>query len=123
KIILTLLAIITIGYIVVYHMDIWTQTGAITASQIIISLIILVLILEATRRTIGVSLPIIVLSFLAYSLYGNYFSGPLHHKGYDISEILRYQVMGVEGIFGVALGVASTFVFLFILYAAVLNES
>ncbi|MGM8212916.1 TRAP transporter permease [Virgibacillus sp. W0430] len=123
KIALIILTIISLGYIVINHMDIWTQTGRITPAQIIISLIVLLLILEATRRTIGYSLPIIVLIFIGYAYIGNMFSGALHHKGYNTAEILRYQIMGVEGVFGIALGVASTFVFLFILYAAVLNIS
>lgn len=123
KLLFVIIAVGSLSYIAVNHMDIWTQTGRITTLQIWISLAIVLVILEATRRTIGMALPIIVITFLLYSHFGYLFSGPLHHKGYSISEIVRYQVMGVEGVFGIALGVVSTFVFLFILYAAVLNVS
>ncbi|WP_408011251.1 TRAP transporter permease [Pseudalkalibacillus sp. A8] len=113
----------SVGYIALNHVNVWMQTGAITFHQEMISLMIILLIIEATRRTIGMPLAIISIVFLLYAYFGNYLSGPLQHKGYDVSEILRYQVMGLEGVFGVALGVAATFIFLFIFYAGVLQAS
>lgn len=123
KILFSVLTLWSLSYVIMNHLNIWSQTSSITVYQEITSLMILFLLLEATRRVIGWALPIIALSFLGYSYFGNLLPGVLYHKGYTLSEILRYQVMGLEGVFGIALGVASTFVFLFILYAAVLQVS
>ena len=123
KLFFCLISAWAISYIAINHVELWTQTSGITTYQTIIGFIVLFLVLESTRRVTGWALPIISICFLIYSYFGNLFPGLLQHKGYSLVEIIRYQAMGLEGIFGVALGVASTFVFLFIFYAAVLQVS
>jgi TRAP transporter 4TM/12TM fusion protein len=123
KLLLSAAGVWCVGYVVINHIDIWTQTNAITLYQEIISFLIIFLVLEASRRITGWALPIIAFVFISYSFMGKSLPGILAHKGYSLTEILRYQVMSLEGIFGIALGVAATFVFLFIFYAALLNIS
>ncbi|MFO7251641.1 MAG: TRAP transporter large permease subunit, partial [Actinomycetes bacterium] len=85
----------------------------------------LVLVLEATRRTVGAILPAICLGFLAYAYYGGYLpvDWSLGHRGYDIDRIVAHLYMGTEGLFGVPLDVAATYIVLFAIYGAVLEYS
>lgn len=123
KIIMVTLSVFAVGYITINHIEIWSQTGSLSFLQEIVSFLIILLVLEGARRVIGWSLPIISLIFIAYSYFGNYLPPLFQHQGYTFSELFRHEVMGLEGIFGIALGVAATFVFLFIYYAAILQES
>lgn len=123
KVVLFLLTVWSVGYIVVNHISIWTNTGALTPHQSIISLVIILLILEAARRVTGWALPIIALISILYAMFGKFLGGIFQHQGYTVTEIFSYQVMSLEGVFGVALAVASTFVFLFIFYAKLLEVS
>lgn len=123
KLVFVGLSLFSVGYIAINHVEIWSQTGQLNSVQEFVSFLIIILIFEGTRRSIGWSLPIIGLTFLGYARFGNYLPGLFNHQGYSFAEIFRHEVMGLEGIFGIALGVAATFVFLFIYYAALLQES
>jgi TRAP transporter 4TM/12TM fusion protein len=83
------------------------------------------LVLEATRRTVGPILPGICLAFVAYAYYGGYLpvSWTLGHRGFGFERILSHVYMGTEGLFGVPLDVAATYIVLFTIYGAVLNHS
>ncbi|WP_204358521.1 TRAP transporter fused permease subunit [Streptosporangium sp. 'caverna'] len=83
------------------------------------------LVLEATRRTVGAILPGICLLFVGYAYYGGYLplDWAVGHRGYDIERILVHLYMGTEGLFGVPLDVAATYIVLFAIYGAVLEYS
>ncbi|GGL12344.1 C4-dicarboxylate ABC transporter permease [Sphaerisporangium melleum] len=83
------------------------------------------LVLEATRRTVGAILPAICLAFVAYAYYGGYLpvDWSIGHRGYDLGRILVQLYMGTEGLFGVPLDVAATYIVLFTIYGAVLEYS
>ncbi|MBB6349209.1 TRAP transporter permease [Nonomuraea muscovyensis] len=85
----------------------------------------LLLVLEATRRTVGPILPGICVAFLAYAYYGGYLpvDSVLGHRGYGIERIVVQLYMGTEGLFGVPLDVAATYIVLFTIYGAVLEYS
>jgi TRAP transporter 4TM/12TM fusion protein len=85
----------------------------------------LVLVLEATRRTVGPILPAVCLGFLGYAYYGGYIplSWEIGHRGYNADRIITHLYMGTEGIFGVPLDVAATYIILFTIYGAVLDYS
>jgi len=85
--------------------------------------ITILLVLEATRRAIGPELPIVVIVFLLYAYFGPYMPGYFAHRGYSLERIIEHLYMQTEGIFGIPLGVSSSFVFLFILFGAVLNKT
>lgn len=80
---------------------------------------LVLLILEATRRTIGISLPIIIIAFILYALYGEYFSGMLKQPGTDWRGFVNHTYLTSQGIFGVPLHVTATYVFQFVLFGAV----
>jgi TRAP transporter 4TM/12TM fusion protein len=85
------------------------------------------LVLEATRRSVGWVLPVTSLVFLAYSYLGPHLSivglGTLAHRGYGVDRLIGTLYMSLEGIFGVPLDVASTYIMLFGIYGAVLEQS
>jgi TRAP transporter 4TM/12TM fusion protein len=93
------------------EMDVWMGT------------ICIVLILEATRRTIGAILPLVALALIAYGHWGNHFPGQWAHKGYDLDRMVGSLYISLEGIFGTPLDVAATYIILFTIYGAVLEFS
>ena len=78
----------------------------------------ILLVLEACRRVIGLSITLVAIGALMYAYFGNFIPGPLGHRPFDLDRILYTQYMSTEGIFGIPLGVSSTFVFMFILFGA-----
>jgi TRAP transporter 4TM/12TM fusion protein len=97
------------------------------AIDVALGTITIVAVLEATRRTTGLILPVTAGVFLAYAFYGPLLDlvglGLLGHRGYDPQRIVGTSYMTLEGIFGVPLDVAATYIILFSLYGAVLTMS
>ncbi len=91
--------------------------------DIAFGLALVVLILEAMRRTTGWILPVITLSFLAYAFFGPYLPAPWTHKGYEIPRLVGHMYMTLEGIYGTAINVSSTLIILFTIYGAFLQFS
>jgi TRAP transporter 4TM/12TM fusion protein len=84
---------------------------------------LVVLVLEAMRRTSGWIMPFICLCFLAYALGGPWLPAPWTHKGYEIGRLIGVMYMTLEGIFGVALDVSSSLIILFTIFGAFLQYS
>src|SRR5262245_38717203 len=93
-----------------------------TQAQLFGALTIL-LVLEATRRTTGWILPAVAIGFLAYAWLGAYLPSPWTHQGYGIDRLVGHMYITLEGIFGVPLDVAATFIILFTIFGAVLEFS
>ncbi len=81
------------------------------------------LVVEATRRTIGPALPITALVFLTYALAGPYLPGPLRHRGFSLELVLDQMYLTTDGIFGIPLDVSATYVILFVIFGAFLEKS
>jgi TRAP transporter 4TM/12TM fusion protein len=86
-------------------------------------IILILLILEATRRTTGLIMVGVVLAFLVYAFIGPMLPSPWTHRGYDIDRIVGHMYMTLEGIFGVPIDVSSTFIILFTIWGAFLEFS
>jgi TRAP transporter 4TM/12TM fusion protein len=86
-------------------------------------IILILLVLEATRRTTGLIMVGVVLGFLTYAFIGPYLPNPWTHRGYDIDRIVGHMYMTLEGIFGVPIDVSSTFIILFTIWGAFLEFS
>jgi TRAP transporter 4TM/12TM fusion protein len=86
-------------------------------------IILILLILEASRRTTGLIMVGVVLAFLVYAFYGHLLPNPWTHRGYDIDRIVGHMYMTLEGIFGVPIDVSSTFIILFTIWGAFLEFS
>jgi TRAP transporter 4TM/12TM fusion protein len=91
--------------------------------DIILGVIFIVLVLEATRRTSGWIMPAVSLAFIAYAMLGPYLPPPWTHRGYDLSRLVGHLFITLEGIFGVAVDVSSSLIILFTIYGAFLMHS
>lgn len=94
-----------------------------TQLDVVMGLILIALVLEAMRRTSGWILSALVFGFLVYAYAGPHFPPPWNHRGYDIERIVGHMYMALEGIFGVPIDVAATFIILFTIYGAFLDKS
>ena len=99
------------------------RVGAPSMQDIIVACIGVPLLLEAARRSLGPALVIIASIFLLYSFFGNYMPELIEHKGYSLSQVVNHQWVTTEGVFGIALGVSADFVFLFVLFGALLDKA
>ena len=89
----------------------------------VVGLLGLILVLEATRRAIGLILPLLCLAFLLYALIGQSLPGWLFHRGYSWERIVSQTFLHSQGVFGVALKVMFTYVFLFVLFGTALEKT
>lgn len=94
-----------------------------TLTEVMLGGVLILLTMEATRRTTGWALPITTVLFLLYALLGPYMPEPFDHRGYGFERIIGKNYLTLEGIFGVPLDVAATFIVLFTIYGAVLEYS
>lgn len=121
--ILAILSLIVNGYLILFFDDIVRRGAKVTSLEFVLGIIAILLILEAGRRVLGNGLPILATIFLVYCYFGRYFPGLFEHRGFSLERIVQHMYLVPEGIYGVALGVSATFVFLFILFGSFLNES
>ncbi len=120
---LALAGIVSTGYILVTFDAFIERSVTPTPLDIVMGTALILLILEATRRTIGLFLAGLVITFLLYAFYGNVLPGSWAHRGYDLERVVGHLYMTLEGIFGVPLDVAATYIILFTIYGAVLDFS
>ncbi|TAJ83984.1 TRAP transporter fused permease subunit [Reyranella sp.] len=94
-----------------------------TPTDLIIGGLLILLVLESTRRATGWIMPILSMLFLAYALWGNYLPAPWTHKGYPLSDMIAELYMTLNGIFGSAIDVSATLIVLFTIFGAILQAS
>jgi len=99
------------------------RAGAETWVDFAMGALTLVAVLEATRRAVGLALPIVAVVSLLYARFGAYLPEIIAHRGYSWARIINHLYPTTEGIFGVPLGAAATFVFMFILFGSVLQRT
>ncbi|NNM70979.1 TRAP transporter permease [Enterovirga aerilata] len=93
------------------RMDVW------------VGMAFIIILLEATRRTTGLIMPVVALVFIAYAMLGPHLPAPWTHRGYDLPRLVGHLFMTLEGIFGVAVDVSATLIILFTIYGAFLAQS
>ena len=123
---LALLCLVIDIYLMVNHDRIVSRewyTGAMTPVDIAMGWITILLLLEVTRRVAGASLPIVAVIFMLYTLLGNHLPYPFTIRVPSLRLFIDHMFLTPQAIFGVPLGVSATFVFLFILFAALLEET
>ena len=91
--------------------------------DVVLGVIFVVLLLEATRRTSGWIMPVVAIAFIAYAMAGPYLPPPWTHRGYDVSRLVGHLFITLEGIFGTAVDVSSTLIIMFTIYGAFLQHS
>jgi len=97
--------------------------GDAAAYDLIIGGLLLAIILEATRRSVSPILPLITLGFLFYAFFGPYIPGELAHRGFRVTRIIDHIFMSGEGLWSIPLRVSATFVFLFVLFGAMMDKT
>ena len=117
-IVLALLSFSIAAYIWIDYWEFIFRVGIPTHLDIFFSIVAILLVFEATRRTVGWALLIIAFIFLIYTFFGQYLPPPLSHKGYGISRIVTTFFMTKNGIFGIPLKVTTHFIFLFIAFGS-----
>jgi TRAP transporter 4TM/12TM fusion protein len=120
---LGLVAAATAAYLFIFYQQLALRPGSLTTGDLVSACIGIPLLLEATRRALGPPLAIIALVFLVYSLAGPYMPGLLAHRGVSFNALANHQWITTEGVFGIALGVSTSFVFLFVLFGALLERA
>lgn len=121
--ILALLALIIGAYIWIEFNAIVERQGDWLTTDVVMGVIALVLVMEATRRVIGFFMSAIAIIFLLFTYFGPWMPDLLAHKGYSIERIVTTLYLTTEGIWGLPTGVAATFVFVFILFGSFLERT
>ena len=107
----------------IFQTDILLRSGEPSTADLVVGTIMVVLVFEAARRVVGIALPIICGLFLAYGMLGQYLPDPLAHRGYGYDQIVNQMFLGTEGLFGIPILVSATYIFLFILFGAFLEQA
>lgn len=122
-IIFSLAGVIVTSYIILNLEVLALRAGRSTSLDLILGGIMIFLVLEGTRRSIGIALPSVAVIFLIYAYFGPYMPGPLAHRGFSLNRIISHLYLTTEGIFGIPIGVSATFVFMFVLLGAFLKRT
>ncbi len=122
-VIFAILSVAVVAYMLYFGDEFGDRAVTPTVMDQVIGVGLILLILEGNRRSSTWILPVIVIGFLAYALFGPHLPQPWTHKGYDIARLTGSLYMTLEGIFGVAVDVSSTLIILFTIYGAFLQYS
>ena len=117
------LSIAIVAYLILGGDDITDRNTSPEPWDIAFGIALIVLVLEAMRRTNGWIMPVITSAFIAYALFGPYLPAPWTHKGYEIGRLVGVMYMTLEGIYGVAVDVSSSLIILFTIFGAFLQYS
>ncbi|EOZ0748117.1 TRAP transporter permease [Vibrio vulnificus] len=121
--VLALLGSFSASYIYIFYTELAGRSGAPTTMDVVVAVTGMVLLLEATRRALGPPLMLVAALFLFYTFAGPYMPDVIAHKGASINKAMSHLWLTTEGVFGVALGVSTSFVFLFVLFGAMLERA
>lgn len=125
-VVLALVGALTMAYILInYHRLLFRfwWVDPVTKIDLVLGVLAIVLVLEVTRRTIGLPMVILAIILLAYNFLGPYFPKGLAHRGIPFERVVETMYLTTEGIFGVAITVSSTFIILFTIFGAMLNTT
>lgn len=121
--VLAVLSAASPAYICICYQQLAMRSGIVTPVDLIMGVMGLLLVIEATHRVVGIPMVVVVLVFLAYAFAGPYMPGVMAHRGLTVQQLIGHLYYTTEGIFGIPLGVSSTFIFLFILFGAYLEST
>lgn len=110
-------------YIVINFDSLVRRSGNNTVLDVIIGIIGILILFESCRRIVGLPIMIIASVFIVFAFTGKYLPGFLHHRGYSLQRIVCHLFYNTEGIMGTPIGACSTFIFLFILFGALLEKT
>ncbi|MBM4338367.1 MAG: TRAP transporter permease [Deltaproteobacteria bacterium] len=123
---LLLLVLISMSHIFLNYDYIVTRypyVHPLTQWDFVMGIVLTLVLLEASRRVIGWALPITAAAFLLYTIFGEHLPGLMRHTGFTLETIIDQLYLTTEGIFGIPLGVSATYVILFVIFGAFLEQS
>ena len=121
--VLALVAAFCAAYLFIFHRELATRPGQPTGLDMAVAVAGVLLLLEATRRVVGPPMAVIALLMLAYAFAGPHMPDAVAHKGISLSKAVSHFWLSSEGVFGVALGVSASYIFLFVLFGALLEKA
>lgn len=110
-------------YIVINFDTLVRRSGNNTVLDVIIGVVGILILFESCRRIVGLPIMIIAGCFVFYAFVGKYLPGFMHHRGYSLQRVVCHLFYNTEGIMGTPIGACSTFIFLFILFGALLEKT
>ncbi|WP_139975652.1 TRAP transporter permease [Ochrobactrum sp. CGA5] len=114
---LAIIAVVSVVHVPLIPLDdLAFRVGNPTTTDVVLGGLLILVLLEATRRSVGWPLPIISVLFMLYAIYGQHMPGILVHPGATFSQLVNHLYLTTQGIYGIALGVVATYVFHFVLF-------
>ncbi len=110
-------------WLFLYSTPIMNRAGSYETLDVVMGCLMVLLVLEASRRSTGLSVSLIAIVFILYALLGPWLPDLISHKGYSIKRLSTYLALSTDGIFGVPIGVSANFILLFILYGTLLRKT
>jgi TRAP transporter 4TM/12TM fusion protein len=120
---LALVAAFCAAYLFIFYDQMSARPGIPTTLDLVVGVIGLILLLEATRRALGPPLMVVAAVFLVYTFFGPYMPEVIAHKGASLTKGMSHYWLSTEGVFGVALGVSTGMVFMFVLFGSLLESA
>ena len=111
------------AYLLLFYVQLSERPGDPISLDLIVSVIGLILLLEATRRALGPPLMVVATVFLIYTFAGHYMPDVIAHKGASLVKGMSHYWLSTEGVYGVALGVSTGMVFMFVLFGSLLESA
>lgn len=119
----SMLSLVLGAYIIFNYSNIVMRAGMPNQTDVALGVLAIIVVLEGARRIVGKEIVILAMLFLAYAYLGPKLPGMMAHRGYNVTQIAEYMYLSTEGIFGIAIGVSSSYIFLFILFGSFLQSS
>ncbi|MDR1660052.1 MAG: TRAP transporter permease [Desulfovibrio sp.] len=110
-------------YVWVDYLGVVERAGNPDIPDLVVATLLVLLVLETSRRTAGWALPILSLIFIAYGIFGRGMPGLFGHRGYTWMQLSNHFFANTEGIYGTSVSVAASYIFLFILFGAIMGKS
>ena len=120
---LIVISVACLIYLSLSYKTLASRGGAATGTDLVLGAVTILFVLECTRRLMGWALPIITIVALCYTLIGDRIPGLWGHFPIDMEQLISYQYLTTEGLFGIPLGVSASFIFIFIMFGAFLVTS
>lgn len=111
------------AYIMLFYAELATRPGNPSSMDLVVACAGLVLLLEATRRAVGWPMAVLALFFISYTMAGPWLPEVIAHKGASLNRMLSHMWLTTEGVYGIALGVSASTIFVFVLFGALLDRS
>jgi TRAP transporter 4TM/12TM fusion protein len=106
-----------------FYKDLVNRAGELTDADMAVGIVALTTLFILVWRAMGIALPLVAGTFLAYCLFGNSLPAPFDHRGYSLEQVIEQMAFGTEGIYATPTAVSATFIFLFILFGSFMERA